>query len=117
MIFQDIQIRLRSVLGSIIALALMGYFVYHIIQGERGLLSWMRLKQKIHETEQQLADTQSRQETLERQVSLLRPDSLDPDMLEERARLILNFARKDEIVVRDEGALPEASEKKTSSSK
>jgi cell division protein FtsB len=36
---------------------------------------------------------------LERRASLLRPDHLDPDMLEERARTILNFARPDEIVV------------------
>jgi cell division protein FtsB len=36
---------------------------------------------------------------LERKVKLLRPDSLDPDMLEERAREVLNYTREDEVVV------------------
>ncbi len=44
---------------------------------------------------------QEEQEILERRVQLLRPDSLDPDMLEERARKVLNFAKKDEVVIYD----------------
>ena len=38
-------------------------------------------------------------EILEGKVRLLSPDSLDPDMLDERARLMLNFGYEDEIVV------------------
>ncbi len=38
-------------------------------------------------------------ERLERDVSLLRPESLDPDMLDERARAILNLANKDDLVM------------------
>ena len=38
-------------------------------------------------------------ERLERDVSLLRPESLDPDMLDERARAILNLAHKDDLVM------------------
>jgi len=32
-------------------------------------------------------------------VSLLRPESLDPDMLDERARAILNLANQDDLVM------------------
>jgi cell division protein FtsB len=99
---EDLQSRFRHVWGPLLALALMAYFIYHIIQGERGLLSWMRLKQKIAESEKVLAEVQSKKEALEKRVSLLRPESIDPDMLEERARAVLNFARKDEIVVIDD---------------
>jgi cell division protein FtsB len=36
---------------------------------------------------------------LEHRVSLLHPDSLDPDMLDERARVMLNYGLKDDIVI------------------
>ena len=32
-------------------------------------------------------------------LSLGNPESLDPDMLDERARALLNYARKDDIIV------------------
>ena len=75
---------------------------YHIFQGERGLLSWLRLQQKIVDDEKVLLSLQSQREILEHKVYLLRPDSLDKDMLEERVRLLLNFARADEVVIHDE---------------
>lgn len=36
---------------------------------------------------------------LERDVALLRPESLDPDMLDERARAILNLAHPDDLIM------------------
>jgi cell division protein FtsB len=78
------------------------YFGYHIVQGERGLFSWMRLRQKVTESEQHLAQIQAEKETLERRVHLLRPDSVDQDMLEERARKILNWGHPGEVVIYDE---------------
>ncbi|RZI46514.1 FtsB family cell division protein [Candidatus Finniella inopinata] len=100
--------RLGSMLGPLLGLCLLIYFAYHIFQGERGFFAWMRLQKKIAEDEITLSTLQSQREILERQVHLLRPDNLDPDMLEERARLILNFARPDEVIIYNEGL--EASE-------
>ena len=95
--------RLRSILGPLLGVCLLIYFVYHIFQGERGLFAWMRLQQKIADDEVTLSTLQSQREILERQVHLLSPNNLDPDMLEERARLILNFARPDEVIIYNEG--------------
>jgi cell division protein FtsB len=95
----DLTGRLNHILGPLIALLVMVYFGYHIVQGERGLFSWMRLRQKITESEQHLSVIQSEKETLERQVYLLRPDSLDQDMLEERARKVLNWGHPGEVVI------------------
>ena len=111
----EITRRLNYVLGPLVALLVMVYFTYHIVQGERGLFSWMRLRQKITESEQQLAEIQAEKETLERRVYLLRPESLDPDMLEERARQVLNFARPEEVIIYDEpvaGTAPQLTKKK-----
>lgn len=98
----DLSGRLNHILGPLIALLLMIYFGYHIVQGERGLFSWMRLRQKISESEEHLAQIQSEKETLERRVHLLRPDSVDRDMLEERARKVLNWGHPGEVVIYDE---------------
>jgi len=94
--------RPREIIGPLLALCFMLYFLYHIFQGERGLLSWLRLQQKIVHDEKVLLSLQSQREILEHKVYLLRPDSLDKDMLEERVRLLLNFARADEVVIHDE---------------
>lgn len=91
--------RLRSVAGPILGFCLLFYFVYHIFQGERGFFSWLQLEKKIAEDEAILAGLESQRENLEKKVHLLRPDNLDPDMLEERARLILNFSHPDEVVI------------------
>ena len=40
-------------------------------------------------------------ETLERRVRLLNPGSLDADMLEERARLMLNYGHAYDIIILD----------------
>ena len=63
---------------------------------------------RLHGEELQEARVLASQMTAEREhwehkVSLLRPEGIDPDMLEERARLLLNYLRDDEIVIRMSG--------------
>jgi cell division protein FtsB len=98
----DLRARVQYVIGPVIAVSLLLYFVYHLIQGERGFLAWGRLKQKISVAEEKLHKVKTEQATLEKHVYLMRPDSLDADMLEEQAKKKLNFARKDEIIMKDE---------------
>lgn len=76
------------------------YFMYHLFQGERGLLSMLALKAQLRKDEATLKDKENKKAVLEQQVHLLRPDSLDLDMLEERARIVLHYAHPDEFVVR-----------------
>lgn len=93
---------LTLVLRVAFVLFLLTYFVYHLIQGERGILSWIRLNQTIQERETTLADLKKTQENLARRVGLLHPQNLDKDMLEERVRTVLNFAEKEEMVLQEE---------------
>ena len=48
-----------------------------------------------------LAAVEAERSTLERRVDLLRPDHLDRDMLDERARSQLNLAAPNDIVIFD----------------
>ena len=43
--------------------------------------------------------TTHEREKLEKRVDLLRPENLDLDMLEERARSVLGLAHPDELVI------------------
>lgn len=62
----------------------------------------IRLKQKLEDVRIELMHLQSKKEVMERRVYLLRPDSLDLDMLEERARAVLNFAKPEEVIIFEE---------------
>ena len=95
----EIRRRARLVAGPLLGAAIAGYFGYHAVQGERGLIAWWRVTQQIAEAEATLAVTGAERAVLERRVGLLRPDRLDPDMLDERARATLDLARPDEVII------------------
>jgi cell division protein FtsB len=83
----------------LIALGVVFYFGYHTIEGDRGVLAYLSLKAKLDKAELQLAKVTTDRQELEHRVLLLRPDHLDPDMLEERARIMLNMGRDGEQVI------------------
>lgn len=91
--------RLRLVFAPLMAVALIAYFSYHLVNGDRGLLAYRDLHQAIEKAEAIKDDTARERAVLERRVSLLRPDSLDLDMVEERARIILDLAQPGDIVL------------------
>lgn len=98
-VLEELRQRGRSLAGPLVVACVVGYFGYHAIQGERGLLTWLTLSQRIEEVRATLAVSRAEERRLAHRVSLLRPDNLDPDLLDERARAVLNLARPDELVV------------------
>ena len=98
---EDIKERAGGVIGPVIGICVAGYFAVHAVQGERGVKAWIDLQRKVELTRVESSRISAEKTELEKRVALLRPDSLDPDMLEERARLMLNFGRKDEMVIMD----------------
>jgi len=98
-ILRELRSRARHVAPPVIGAAIFAYFAYHAVQGERGLLTWLRLNQQVREAEATLARVSDERAVLERRVALLSPASLDPDMLEERARAMLNMAHSDDLVI------------------
>lgn len=98
-LFYDIRLRVRHMIGPLIGICSIAYFGFHVVHGDRGLLTYWRLKQLISETEPVLEEARLQREMLDNRVRLLRPDNLDPDMLEERARVMLNFGYANDIVI------------------
>jgi cell division protein FtsB len=75
------------------------YFGYHVLHGDRGLIALRQLTQTVESTKQVHESISEKRMVLAKRVRLLYPDSLDPDMLEERARVMLGFGYTDDIVV------------------
>ena len=82
-----------------IGVALCIYFAYHIIYGERSISKWVSLSHKI-ETVSKINDNLIQERTaLEQKVVMLRPGSINQDLLEERVRAVLGYKRDNEHIV------------------
>jgi cell division protein FtsB len=75
------------------------YFAYHAIHGNHGLYAWTLISHQIEQRQYELDKLTAVRERLEKRASLLQPQGIDPDMLDERARATLGLARPDEIVI------------------
>ena len=83
----------------LLVMALVGYFSYFAVFGNHGLLRWSRLQATVEAKQAELDRLQSERQSLQRRVSLLRPESVDDDMLEEQARSRLGLTEADEVVI------------------
>lgn len=95
----EIKKRAKKIVGPVLGCLLCSYFAYHAVEGDRGALAWKRLDQEIISAEEKLATLKTQNQALERKVARLRPGSIDPDLLEERARSVLNMMHSDDVVV------------------
>ena len=77
----------------------MGYFAYHAVEGDYGLFALGKLKDRVASLEADLAALRTERQRRERHVALMRPESLDRDMIDERAREALNMANAKDIVI------------------
>lgn len=94
--------RLKSFLTGValytMAAAFIGYFGVNAYTGKYGLHAQAALDEEIVALTSELARLKQERLALEQRVSLLRPESLDPDMLDERARFQLEFAHPRDLV-------------------
>ena len=84
---------------TMVCCALLGYFAWHAWKGPRGYPYQERLLASLAVEEAKFESLQAERIRLEHKVGLLRPESIDPDMLEELARSSLQMARPGDLVV------------------
>lgn len=89
----------RSLVVSSIAIGLAGYFGYHAIAGRYGLDARGDLLLREHALRKEVARLESVRSVLLRDTALLADKSVDPDMLDERARVMLRYARAGDVVI------------------
>ena len=97
--FRSIRRRLQERLILGICLAAIVFFAHSALFDPHGLRRLVSLKATLAQHETVLVERQALREQKEQRVRMLSPDSLDPDLLDERARAALGLARPDEIVI------------------
>lgn len=90
---------LRAVALPTLFLLLVAYFLWNATQGDRGLQAYAIRQEQLKTVQADLGKAQSDQLSWDRRVSELRSQRLDPDMLDERARAMLNLADPADVVV------------------
>ena len=95
----EVKKRTRAAIAPFLLVLMVAYFGVSFVQGDRGLLAWIRLNDEIAVANADLGELRAERRRMEHRTQLLRPDALDLDMLDERARALLGFSHKDEIVV------------------
>ena len=93
------QSKLRPLLFPLFCLLIMGYFAYHAVEGDYGLFALGKLQERVATLEAELAEARAEREQMEKHVALMRPESLDRDMIDERAREALNMADAKDLVI------------------
>ena len=83
--------------------ALLCYFGWVYYYGERSVSAHAAIEAEVQAMEEHLQDVREAREAENRRVGLLRSESLDPDMLDEQARLQLNYTKENELVLKNKG--------------
>ncbi len=96
---RDLKRRMKAAVAPMIFLSLVGYFGWNVVQGNRGLLAYAQRQQLLVQAQADQAKAQAERDGWERRVAGLRSKHIDADMLDERARAMLNLAEPSDIIV------------------
>jgi cell division protein FtsB len=80
-------------------MGLLGYFTWHAMKGPRSFGYYEGLQVKIAALEGELDAARAGRADFEHHVNLLRPENVDPDLVDELARKVLGFAAPGDLVV------------------
>jgi len=98
-VIDEIRRRAGQVAAPVMGALVIAYFAYHTVQGDRGLFTYIAMSQELARTRATLDTLQEQRRRLALRVASLRTDGLDRDLLEERARLLLDLVNPDEYIV------------------
>jgi cell division protein FtsB len=90
---------LRALAITTVLLGFQGYLGYSALRGQFGTESNAKMLVEIGELEAQSAMIQAEIDSYRHRVQLFDAASLDPDILTERARALLNMAQADDVLV------------------
>ncbi len=95
--------RLRSFFTAlglyVLAGLLIGYFGLNAYTGDHGLRAREELDRQINDLNRQIAEATAERDLWSRRVKLLKSDSVDPDMLDERARVLLDYVDPRDLIL------------------
>jgi cell division protein FtsB len=83
------------------------YFVFHAIYGSLGIIAYFKLQSELESSHKKLEQLRAERLEIENKTKLLRPGSLDKDMLDETIRNVLGLSSPQEKVYK---AIPNVEE-------
>lgn len=90
---------LRASIAPTLFLALVGYFGWNATQGERGLQSYAVRERQLVAVQAELKRVEQERDVLERRLSGLRTQRLNPDTLDQQSRAMLGVAEPSDVVL------------------
>lgn len=98
--FTSVSKRQRRQFAALLVLSSLSfYFTYHLLNGNNGLFAMIQLNNKLVEAQARLDEIKFERLKLQHKVSMLSPESLDLDLLDEEARKNLGYAKPNEIII------------------
>jgi cell division protein FtsB len=98
-----IRPRIRAFLAALglylVTALFIGYFAVNAYTGNHGIKARESIDHDIAALGQELDLAKAERERWERRVTLLKSDSIDPDMLDERARTLLNWSDPRDVTI------------------
>jgi len=95
--------RLRAILNALalyaLAALLIGYFGVNAYSGARGLKAKEDIDRQMASLNADLARLKLEHAQWSRRIALLKSDAIDPDMLDERARLLLDYVDPNDMTM------------------
>lgn len=101
-LFLNLPAKFKNLLWQIAIVFVCVYFGFYTINGDRGLMHYLYLSREIDYASKLAAKYHHEKVKLENKVRLLSSESLDLDLLDERAKTVLGLMRDDEFLIIDE---------------
>lgn len=101
-LIREARKRGRQIIVPIFAAVISGYFAFHAVHGDRGVFTYAELTEQVREARVKLAQASAQRSALQSDVSLLKRDNLDLNLLEERVRAVLNLIDDDDVLIYDQ---------------
>ena len=89
-----------NLFNLLIALSL--YLVYQMMNGDRGVFALFKLSEKHNVLKQDINKLEKQKQSLEKKVYMLKPESLNLDLLDEQVRRKLGYGENGETVYMEE---------------
>lgn len=89
----------KSLIAPLLIAAYVVYLAYGAVAGAAGWSALKRLRAEEAALKAEVGAIRAHREALQRRADLLNPHSLDPEMMEERIRAVLGYARDGDVVI------------------
>jgi|SRR6185437_2943505 len=97
-VFREMRRHARVLIAPVLGIAATGYFIYHGIEGDRGVTAWVRINHELRVARDNLASVEADRAALDHRVAGMR-EHVDRDLLDEQVRRNLDMAQPNEIVI------------------